>query len=49
LRFHLAEKIAKAQRAECRAQVVEYLPSQCKALSSNSSTMKMKKKKEEEE
>jgi hypothetical protein len=41
-------KITRAKRAGGVAQVVEPLPSKCKALSSNPKTKKKKKKKKKE-
>jgi hypothetical protein len=46
MRDHIS-KITKAKRAEGVAQVVQCLPSKCKALSSNPDCQKEKKKKED--
>jgi hypothetical protein len=45
IKYDLISKITNTKRAGEMAQVVEYLPSSCKGLSSTSSTAKKKKKK----
>jgi hypothetical protein len=42
---HPIQKIIKAKRGGVMAEVVDHLPSKCKAMSSNPSTAKKKKKK----